>query len=112
MKKVSKTERIRQLNDNFRRYGIGNGEIYISSGVAALSDEDIFRLQQEVRNYEDFSKDNDPYREHDFGSIDFKKEKYFFKIDYYDKTRTFLSPNPADPDCTLRVLTIFHADEY
>ena len=39
-------------------------------------------------------------------------ERYFFKIDYYDKNTEFGSPDPADPAVTTRVLTIMRADEY
>ncbi len=35
-----------------------------------------------------------------------------FKIDYYDKSLNFHSPNPADPSVTERIITIMRADEY
>lgn len=112
MENNDKIEKIKQLNDNFRRYGIGNGKILITSGVAALPYEDIFNVQQEVRQYEDFSPANDPYGEHDFGSFKYHKQKYFFKIDYFDMSGEFASPDPANPNLTLRVLTIMLSDEY
>jgi hypothetical protein len=55
---------------------------------------------------------NDPYEEHDFGSFEAEGEKIFFKIDYYDRTLTHHSPDPADPAVTERVITIMLADEY
>ena len=39
-------------------------------------------------------------------------ETIFFKIDYYDRTLTCHSPDPADPAVTERVITIMLADEY
>ena len=52
------------------------------------------------------------YEEHDFGSFEAEGEKIFFKIDYYDRTLTHHSPDPADPTVTERVITIMLADEY
>jgi hypothetical protein len=36
----------------------------------------------------------------------------FFKIDYYDRTLTAHSPDPADPAVTRRVITVMLASEY
>ena len=36
----------------------------------------------------------------------------WFKIDAYDLDYAFASENPADPDCTRRVLTLLLPDEY
>lgn len=44
--------------------------------------------------------------EHDFGAIELNGERYFFKIDYYDETLSFGSPDAADPTKTTRVLTV------
>jgi hypothetical protein len=35
-----------------------------------------------------------------------------WKIDYYDRSRRYHSPDPADPKLTVRVLTVMRADEY
>ena len=35
-----------------------------------------------------------------------------FKIDYYDKSLEFGSPDPADPIVTERIITIMLAEEY
>jgi len=65
-----------------------------------------------VQSFSNFTKDNDPHGEHDFGSIKIEGETYFFKIDYYDLAMQFGSENSADPEQTTRVLTIMRADEY
>lgn len=57
-------------------------------------------------------EDNDPYGERDFGSIELEGERYFWKIDYYDRTLRFGAEDPADTSETMRVLTLMHASEY
>ena len=65
-----------------------------------------------VRNYNDFSNDNDPYGEHDFGDFIHESIKYFWKIDYYNLNYSGLSEDISNPELTNRVLTIFLAEEY
>lgn len=107
----SKTDRIRALNDAFRRTFVG-GAVMITAGVEAMPLDQRRSLIQKVRNFEAFSEDNDPHAEHDFGAIDEAGERYFWKLDYYDLKMEFGSPDPADPAVTTRVLTIMCADEY
>jgi Protein of unknown function (DUF3768) len=59
-----------------------------------------------------FTKDSDPYQEHDFGSFALVSETFFRKIDYYDETCTYGSEDPCDPDKTTRVLTLMLAQDY
>lgn len=106
-----KTAKIRQLNDLLRSTFIG-GLVVCTSSVAE-TDEDTRRcLMREVQNFNNFSEDNNPHGENDFGAIDLQGEKFFFKIDYYDKSMEMGSPDPADPSVTRRVITIMRADEY
>ena len=65
-----------------------------------------------MQQYSDFTPDNDPYAEHDFGSFKFAGETIFLKLDYYDLDLTMHSPDPAEPDVTARVLTILLGSEY
>jgi Protein of unknown function (DUF3768) len=107
----SKTDRIRELNDAFRRTFVG-GAVMITSGVEAIPLDQRRSLLQKIRSFDAFSEDNDPHQEHDFGSIDEGGVRCFFKIDYYDRKTEYGSPDPADPAVTTRVLTIMLADEY
>ncbi len=106
-----KTDRIRKLNDAFRRTFVG-GAVMITAGVEAMPLDQRRSLLQKVRSFEAFGEDNDPHGEHDFGAVDEAGVRCFFKIDYYDRKTEFGSPDPADPAVTTRVLTIMRADEY
>lgn len=84
----------------------------LTQGVDALGTDEKTRLLTAVMTFTAFSADNDPWGEHDFGSIDQDGTRYFWKIDYYDPRGENGSEDPADPVKTLRVLTIMRADEY
>jgi Protein of unknown function (DUF3768) len=107
----SKADRIRSLNDAFRRTFIG-GAVMITAGVEAMPLDQRRSLLQKIRSFDAFSEDNGPHHEHDFGSIDEAGVRCFWKIDYYDKKTEFGSPDPADPAPTTRVMTIMLAEEY
>lgn len=106
-----RTERIRALNDALRRKCDG-GRIVITSGVTALPEEVMLRIFGAIADFDAFDDGNDPYSEHDFGSVTDGTLTVFFKIDYYDTDLTMHSPDPADPAVTTRVLTIMLADEW
>lgn len=102
---------IRALNDVLRAT-MTSGLVVTTSGVADMPAEQRVRLVQEVQAFDNFSEDNDPHGEHDFGSIKLDSETFFWKIDYYDNSLEIGSPDPADPNVTKRVLTIMKSDEY
>ena len=108
---VSTADRIRALNDDFRRSFVG-GLVMITAGVEAMPAEQRKSLLAKVRAFDVFSEDNDPRGEHDFGAVDEGGVHYFWKVDCYDRATELGSPNPADPAVTTRVLTIMRADEY
>ena len=102
---------IATLNDTFRKTFTG-GQVLLTAGIAAMSSEDKANIISMVQNFNDFTPSNDVYGEHDFLSIDYKGNKIFAKIDYYDLNYEFMSENPANPDITNRVLTILLSCEY
>lgn len=102
---------IATLNDNFRKTFTG-GQVLLTVGIAAMSSEDKANIISMVQNFNDFTPSNDVYGEHDFLSIDYKGNKIFAKIDYYDLNYEFMSENTANPDITNRVLTILLSCEY
>ena len=100
-----------EQNDRFRREFVG-GLILTTPGVRRLSHSTRAQVLAAVRGFEDFSNDNDPYGEHDFGAFVIEGELYYWKIDYYDETYERGSPDPLDLSVTRRVMTIMRADEY
>ena len=102
---------IKTLNDNLRQTFTG-GRVLLTAGIKAKSKDDIAKILSEVRQFNNFTPDNDPYNEHDFGSFDYKGETIYFKIDYYDKNYQYLSEDPSNPDVTNRVMTVMLASEY
>jgi Protein of unknown function (DUF3768) len=108
---TTKTDQIRALNDELRQH-LHGGLAVITPGVAALGQEAVERIVRTIAVYDDFCHANDPHEEHDFGAFDADGQKIFFKIDYFDKTLTYHSPDPSDPTVTERVITIMLAEEY
>jgi hypothetical protein len=108
---AEKRERIRALNDKLRRYHVG-GRILITQGVMAMGPEDTVAVLLAIKLANDFNEANDPYGEHDFGSVVVSGRRIFWKIDYYDQSLKSHAADPADADACVRVLTIMLAKEY
>ena len=103
--------RIRQLNDAFRTTFVG-GIVVMTAGIDALPAELKARVLQAVRDFRDFDEGNDPHQEHDFGAFELSNQRFFFKLDYYDTSMEFGSPDPCDASTTTRTLTVMLAEEY
>jgi hypothetical protein len=72
-------ERIRELNDAARKQLASNiatnaldasCELVITCGVAARGWDFVARALAIVRDFSDFTPDDEPYGEHDFGAFD------------------------------------------
>ena len=109
--KTPSSTRIAKLNDAFRKTFLG-GKVMLTRGISELPENEKNAILALVQMFDDFTPDNDPYGEHDFGAIEHNGQRIFWKIDYYDKTLSFGSENPADPTVTTRVLTVMLAEEY
>lgn len=105
----ARNTKIRNLND-LARTTFQGCRLMITSGIREMDDLDA--VLGKVRNFDAFSEDNDPHAEHDFGSFQHRGETVFWKIDYYDRTLTAGSEDPANPEATIRVLTVMLASEY
>ena len=84
----------------------------MTRGVAARGWDFMARALAAVRDYCDFTPDNDPYGEHGFGVFDLDGVKLCWKIDSYDLALEYGSPDPGDAEKSRRVLTILLAEEY
>jgi hypothetical protein len=100
---------ITALNDRARQT-FKECRVVITQGVQGL--KDVRDLLDQVRRYDAFTPNNDPYGEHDFGQITLEGTTFFWKIDYYDLDLHMHSPDPSDVTVTARVLTIMLAEEY
>jgi hypothetical protein len=91
-------EKIRELNDNFRRdiFNDALGTIIISAGVAALSDSDRFALIREIQCFEDWDGARPA---HDSGTLNFHGEKYIFTIKPHTATRRTITIVRVDENC-------------
>lgn len=105
------TARIVELNDQLRRHA-GGGELVVTSGVIGLGAMSVQAALTAVSAFDQFTPENDPHGEHDFGAVTVNGHRILWKIDYYDRCMHFGSPDPADPAVTARVLTIMLAEEY
>jgi hypothetical protein len=108
---------IAALNDRFRA-SLGvlcpeiPGRVVKTAGIAALCPDDQAAILNRVMEFSDFTEDNDPHGERDFGAFDHAGHRVFFKIDYYAPDMRYGSENPADLANTVRVLTILFAHEW
>lgn len=107
-----KTAKIRKLNDQLRTTFFMGGQICFTPGFRSLPEEDQSAIQKKIETFNDFTEDNDPYGEHDFGKVEHNGHRVFWKIDYYDPYFDQGSEDPADPMKTGRLLTIMLAEEY
>lgn len=99
--------KIAQLNDAAR----SNAANYMATrGIMSLEEAAISEIFDAVQEFRNFTEDNDPYGEHDFGSFTVAGSKVFWKIDYYQQDLSAWC-DPLDPDCR-RILTIMLAEEY
>lgn len=77
---------IATLNSKFRKSFIG-GEVLLSAGIAAMSSEDKANIISLVQNFDNFTPDNNPYAENDFGSFEYKGNISFVSRCYGCRTK-------------------------
>lgn len=122
MEDENRSTQIAQQNDQFRKRAglpptegedVVPGMALMTAGIQALPLPVQLAILARVREFSSFTPDNDPYGEHDFGTIKLQGiGSIFWKIDYYDPSLTYGSEDPSDLSITHRVLTIMLAEEY
>ena len=108
LSQTAKAARIRELNDAFRR-SFSGGKVMMTAGVDALPDMVKAAAIRKVVTFDEFTEDNDPYDEHDFGKFELCGRRFFWKIDLYEEPG--VKSKNGEPVVN-RVLTIMLADEY
>jgi Protein of unknown function (DUF3768) len=73
------SNRIAELNDALRTT-LSGGRVYLTPGIAALSPSAQESIVARVRAFDDFTPDNDPYGEHDFGILKLNGATIYWKI--------------------------------
>lgn len=99
------------LNDAFRTTFVG-GTVCVTAAVHELGADFVKEALAAVREFDRFDDDNDPYGEHDFGSLHIGQHRLFWKIEYFDPSMLHHAPDPGDPEATRRMLTVMLPEEY
>lgn len=107
-------QKIRELNDRLRKGDFStNGFIMYTEYVKNLKETNRVLLLKAMEAFNEFTPENDPYEEHDFGVIKMFGESFYWKIDYHEaKNIGYCSEDPSDITKTKRCLTLMHSSEY
>ena len=68
MTEIVDVPRIRALNDQLRR-SLSGGMLVMTAGVIALGAKRQMAILSAIASFDTFSPENDPYGEHDFGTV-------------------------------------------
>jgi hypothetical protein len=74
--------------------------------------ERLAALRAALASFSDFSENNDPHGEHDFGAFELFGQRLFWKIDYYHPDHDTHAPVPSNIELCRRILTVMLAEEY
>lgn len=111
MNDTDKATKIALLNDQFRSTFTG-GQVFMTAGINALDERTRAEIIAAVMEFDAFDEGNDPYGEHDYGTVQIAGKTYVWKIDTYDLRLKYMSPDPSDPAVTRRCLTILLPSEW
>ncbi len=103
---MDKRTRIIELNDQLRTTFKG-GRVQMTRGVYDLDDRLRGRALSVMAQFNRFAPDS----EHDTGVFIFAGFSFEWRIEYRGKDGTGVSLDPADPEQTFRVLTLYAMDD-
>ena len=103
---MGRREKIIALNDNLRKTFKG-GRVQMTPAVYNLGPQLRGRAIWATARYDRFADDS----EHDWGVFIFAGYSFEWHIEYRGADGTSISPDPADPGKTFRVLTLYVAED-
>ena len=103
---MDRRDKVVALNDQLRTTFKG-GRVQMTRGVYDLDDRLRGRALSVLARYNKF----DPASEHDCGVFIFAGFAFEWRIEYRGKDGVGQSPDPADPDKTMRVLTLYVTED-
>lgn len=103
---MTRHEKIVQLNDELRKTFRG-GRVQMTPAVYSLDPQLRGRVLWAMARYNRFADDS----EHDWGVMIFAGYSFEWHIEYRAANGAGKSPDPADPDKTFRVLTLYIAED-
>ncbi len=103
---AGKRDKIIELNDQLRTTFRG-GRVQMTPGVYGLDARLRGRALHVMSRYKKFDDDS----EHDCGVFIFAGYSFEWHIEYRGQDGTDVSPDPADPEKTFRVLTLYAVDD-
>lgn len=103
---MDRRAKIIELNDQLRTTSKG-GRVQMTRGVYELDDRLRGRALAVLACYNKFDADS----EHDWGTFIFAGFSFEWRIEYRGKDGIGRSRDPADPEKTFRVLTLYAVDD-
>ena len=90
------------------------GRMHVTRSLAEAEDGFMAEAVKATGEFDVFEPENDPDGSHDFGAVDIRGQKVFWKIDLYeaDSDFRFGAEAPDNPATTVRVLTIMMASDW
>jgi len=90
------------------------GRMHVTRSLAEADEGFMVEAVKATGEFDTFEPENDPDGCHDFGVVDIRGQKVFWKIDLYEANSDFRygAEAPDNPATTIRVLTIMMASDW